>query len=284
MPIPTWVLMDENEEGIYEKASGRERRAMGVDELDELPLTDEDNKEIPVYDWEGYRIPRKEAVLDEENGPCGVLMNLANIQAFFSSAGRREAMYDDDTSNSDEEAGPGKDKEATKVEGYPLAFLRTVGNLQATGAPHCLTPTLRTINERVRKAGNGRRHGTEDSSTPEDSDGPTVDTGPVLTATSSQFYNLVAHRMAPRAGMHDSQQGVVTAALAGAFAHGVKDRNTAKRKRTACDDDLPSARFHQRIHMPDCPKACRAEVVYTVDIRKLRTPTGRYEGDLISDG
>jgi hypothetical protein len=268
--------MEENQDGIYDKAEGRDWEL--VEDLGKLPFTDEEDKEILVYNSKGQEIPRMEPVENVATGECGVLMDLSNIQALFSSGLRRQVMYDDDPSSSDDDAAMWQQKEATKVEGYPLGFLRTVGNVQATGAPHCLYPTLGKINKCVRKVGDRASDGTDESPGSEESEGAKVSMGPVVKATSSQFYNLVAHRVVPRAGRLDSQRALVTAALSGAFVRSTKDKTTAKKKRRACDADLPSARFHQRIHLPNCPKACRAEVVYTVDVRNLKTQTGRYDG------
>jgi len=98
----------------------------------------------------------------------------------------------------------------------------------------------------------------------------------VLKPVACQFYNYIAHRTATRAGKHDTQQGTVTAAIAGGFAETQEDRNRAKKFIKYCDTALPSHRFQKHIDIDDCPSSCRAELVYSVDVRALRHPTGRF--------
>ena len=229
-------------------------------------------EEIQVFDLEGERIERREP--DENTDePCGVMMNLENIQALFSPSAL-PLLDDDDGSDYD---FPTPQTQPTKLEVYPLGFLRTVGNLQATGPPHCLYPALSRINKAVCEPPKGRSHGSDDNLSFEEDRTAIARAAPVVTATASQFYNLVAHRAAPRAGRLDSQQGLVTAALSGAFAKTVKDKNVALNLKLACESALPSERFHIRIHRPKCPKSCRAEVVYSVDVRKLKLKSGRHD-------
>lgn len=265
-PIPSEDITEEYGEHIYDKAEGPNRQRV---DIEKLPLHDENKKEIHVFDSEGMRINRTEA--DENTAePCGVMMDLENIQALFSP-GAPTLLYD---GSDDDYATP--EALPTKVEVYPLGFLRTVGNLQATGPPHCLHPTLKKINKSVCEPPKRRSRGSDSSFLPEEEDNTSGrGTAQAVKATASQFYNLVAHRAASRAGRMDSQQGLVTAALSGGFARTAKDKRTALNKKTACDAALPSERFHNRIHLPECPKSCRAEVVYTVDVRKLKEKSGR---------
>jgi hypothetical protein len=98
----------------------------------------------------------------------------------------------------------------------------------------------------------------------------------VLKPVACQFYNYIAHRTATRAGKHDTQQGTITAAIAGGFAETQQDRKKATIFINHCDTALPSHRFQKHIDVDDCPSSCRAELVYSVDIRALRHPTGRF--------
>lgn len=40
---------------------------------------------------------------------------------------------------------------------------------------------------------------------------------------------------------------------------------------------LTLERFHNRIHHLNCPKSCCAEVVYTIDARKLKSKSERHD-------
>jgi hypothetical protein len=81
--------------------------------------------------------------------------------------------------------------------------------------------------------------------------------------------------MAGRSGQHDAQQGVVTSSIAGAFAQTDKHKQTASSKQLYCKLDLPSDRFHKKISLDNSPACCRAELVYSVDVRALADPSGR---------
>jgi hypothetical protein len=148
------------------------------------------------------------------------------------------------------------------------------GNIQADGIPHCFHRTVRKVNQKVGRGPPGR------TSPEANADAEMADmnqhhprSAAVVKPIASQFYNQVMHRVATRAGRLDSQQGSATAALSGAFAKTDKDRTKASAKQKFCERGLPSERFHQRIHLPQCPTCCRAELVYAIDVRGLRSQT-----------
>jgi hypothetical protein len=207
-------------------------------------------------------------------------VDLSNIQALFDSYRFRN---DDSSSTSSSDL---EDPYEVHVQAYPLAFLRSFGNIQADGIPCCFYPELAKINQSVRKGGVVERTPSdeEDSEEDEDEDLRFVDAGdrnfrPSLQpvkAVSAQFYNYITHRVASRAGRHDAQQGMVMAAISGGFADSTKDKNTALRKQSHCDQGLPSERFHSKISLEDCPTSCRAEIVYSVDVRALKNRSGTH--------
>lgn len=218
-------------------------------------------------------IRRRDLVYDPQDS-CGVLMNLTNIRALFRTA--------DDHDDSDNELF-GEPAKEEKLDVYPLGFLRKAGNVQAGGAPHCFLAPIKKVNRAVRKEGTQQRTRAttsfEEDSSSLSTDSETQDTVnriPTVKATSCQFYNYIAHRIAPRAGKLDSQQGLVTAALVGAFAQSIPHEKTARTKQAACKKSLPAATFLQRIYRFGCPTGCRAEIVYSVDISNLKSQDGRY--------
>lgn len=205
-----------------------------------------------------------------DESPCGVLMDLKNIHTFFNPGD--EFLSDDD----DVVGSIPPESHSVKVDAYPLAFLRVAGNLQATGIPHCFYPILTEVNRSVRKDPNRFSPESDDDSFVMDVDlDLTSACAQVVRPIAAQFYNLIAHRIATRAGKLDAQQGTVTAALSGKFAQTPKDRATAYRKQAYCAQALPSDRFHRRIHRSQCPTSCRAEYVYSVDVRSLRSQSGK---------
>ena len=246
--------------------------------MDEFPLLDNDGQEIPIYNSAGARIPRRVPVVDKDLPPCGVLVNLTNVQALFDPYGS-VFNHDDCSTTSSDLAEP----HIPHVDIYPLAFLKSVGNVQADGIPPCFYPLLTDINRSVRKHhlfdSPPSQNSDDHSSSEEDRSVGTNDSGspsslPVVKPVSAQFYNYITHRVATRAGKHDAQQGTITAAISGAFATSQKHKGIASNKQLACDSSLPSDRFHSKISLEDCPTSCRAEFVYSVDVRALKNPSG----------
>ena len=200
---------------------------------------------------------------------------MRNIHALFNSQTQLHGVEDD----SDDLMG--EDLEFVQVDAYPLAFLRTVGNFQASSIPQCFLPTLARINQSIRRDPNQPASDSDESnedhmSVDHDEDSNHVGGAQVVKPVACQFYNYIAHRTATRAGRHYSQQGTVTAALAGAFAGTNKDKKRASDLQDYCDLSLPSERFHQNISIEDCPSSCRAELVYSIDVRALKRRSGRY--------
>lgn len=227
-------------------------------------------------------MPRREIIVDEDQPSCGVLMNLKDIQGMFNP--NNSPTVGDSRGDDESEASSSSEQEDdhwVRVEAYPLAFLKMAGNVKATGVPHCFYPLLTSINKSVR-----RNHSFDPSSkdaaadSSDDSLGghdDALSTYQAVKPVSSQFYNYLSHRVASRAGRHDSQQGSITAAISGAFANSPRDKATACEKQSYCQDALPSERFHGRISsVDDCPSSCRAELVYSIDVRALRDQSGSY--------
>ena len=271
-PIPNRTIRRKHGHILYDDADELCRRRV---DLDEHPLLDANGQEVPLFDPTGTRIPRRIPLIDHDEPQCGVLMDLRNIHALFNS----ETQLNGAAEESDELIG--EDSEFVQVDAYPLAFLRTAGNFQASSIPQCFYPALARINQSIRRDPNQPPSDSEDSdndrmSVDQDEDSIHVGGAPVVKPVACQFYNYIAHRTATRAGRHYSQQGTVTAALAGAFAGTNKDKKRASELQDYCDMSLPSDRFHQNISIEDCPTSCRAELVYSIDVRALKRRSGRY--------
>ena len=282
--------------------------------MDDLPFTSPEGQEIHLYDCAGDRVSRRQVIVDRNQPPCGVLVNLDGIQGLFNPEfGNSSAHLSDDMSDA-------SDSHLVNIDAYPLAFLGKAGNIQANGIPYCFYSKLTEINGDVRidnrsttrrgsPAGStlsyrgsedwdaeADRHvgdadgGAGDSDDGDDraeetsdvefndEDGATRSHIQVVKPICSQFYNHITHRIASRAGRLDSQQGTVTAAIAGGYANTPKDSATASRMQTYCEFSLPSDRFHDRISSKkpevECPTACRAEFVYSIDVRGLKDRSG----------
>jgi hypothetical protein len=256
------VLIDENRR-LYDGPDRRTRLKLSSRELWDMPLLDDEGREIPIYNSKGVQVPRRAPVQNPDQPPCGVLINLKSIQGLFNPD-TSSVILDDATASSSQYEDP-----FVRVEGYPLGFLKTAGNVKATGIPHCFYPLLTNINKSVRR----NHEALEEDDDPE---APYLEsTYRAVKPVSSQFYNYMAHRVASRAGRHDAQQGTVTAAISGAYASTDKDRKVAKEKQKLCKRALPSEMFRLRINsVGECPNSCRAELVYSVDVRALNLQSG----------
>jgi len=240
---------------------------------------DDDGQEIPIFNLDGKRIDRRLPLVDHNESQCGVLLKLKNIHALFNADD--QLFQHDDLDNPSSHSNP--PSHYIHIDAYPIAFLRSAGNIQASGIPSCFLPCVATINQSIRQHPNHQpQHINNNDNSDDDMDiehpqhDPVLGGLPVLTPIASQFYNYIAHRTATRAGNHDTMKGTVTAAIAGAFAQSQKHRRRADDLIKYCDTALPSQRFKNHIDIDDCPSSCRAELIYSVDIRALRHPTGRY--------
>jgi hypothetical protein len=252
--------------------------------LADYPLLDEDGEEILIYNSHGIRVPRRAVVKKTAQPDCGVLLNLKSVQGLFNPE-IPPILYSDDY-----QPPPYQDDPYIRIDPYPLAFLKRAGNIKASGIPHCFYPLLTNINKSVRKnlpqhhfpsdphhsQLHQDQHDQEDDSPFVENDTPHLAlTYQAVKPVSSQFYNYSTHRVASRAGRHDTQQAAVTAAISGAYAKTDKDKKTARDMQHHCNIGLPTDMFHARINSVDeCPSACRAELVYSIDVRALKDPSG----------
>ena len=143
VPIDRVTLLKENPSGLYDSPNPTARRRVNL----KGPLLDDEGNEIPIYDKHGNQVPRMDSAVDENQPACGVLVDLKDIQTLFNPNTYHMAIdrSDEDSSSAYEDAP------YVRVEAYPLAFLRTAGNIKATGIPSCFYPVLTDINRKVRK-------------------------------------------------------------------------------------------------------------------------------------
>ena len=266
---------------------GRDKRHQV--KLRTFPLQDKDGNEIPIYDVDGDRVRRMEPIFESRR--CGVLVNLSEIQGLFNANTASDANLQ------------GRDH-FVKVDAYPLAFLKSYGNIQANGVPHCLYPKLMDINkavwknypgERRQRAPRHERDRDEDAMVESEGEegedeGAANQEAPIdfdryasqpslfqaVRPVSCQLYNLSSHSVAARAGARDTEQGTVTAAVAGKYARNAADKLKADGFTSYCGASFPSDRHDLRISTEGCPTECRAEFVYTIDVRLLKDQSGSY--------
>src|SRR5260221_1529194 len=217
--------------------------------------------------------------MDPDESQCGVLLKPNIIHALFNTPDQlfeHDDLYNDPSSSN-------SPSHYVDINAYPIAFLRSAGNIQASGIPSCFLSHIANINKSIRQDPNVQAQHilpSDDSDDDMDVDPPQhpqlLGGQPVIKPIASQFYNYIAHRTATRAGNHDTMKGTVTAAIAGGFSQSQKHRRTADDLIKYCDSALPSHRFKTHIDIQDCPSSCRAEIGYSIDVRALYHPSGRY--------
>jgi hypothetical protein len=151
------------QEAIYDSDLPDERNEVDLDDLD---LTDESGHEINIFDINGYRIPRRDPMHDEDQDPCGLLANLATIRGFF-----RDIIDDSDDDNSVIDLA--QDDELLNVNVYPQAFTHSLGHFQANKVPASFRPILKELNATLAEEKNNAK--------------------PVVHGVACQGYNHIQH-------------------------------------------------------------------------------------------
>jgi hypothetical protein len=224
------------------------------------PQTDDDGREIRLYTSDGRKVHRRDAFTDPDDKECGILIDLRTIGNLY--------VQGDDPDFQEEPA--------TLVSAYPQAYLRSYGHIQASGIMWPFHRILDGIQANVGKPvqrlssdDDSDDSHNEDSELESDSDSPRMK---AVFGIGSQGYNELSHRIAPRAGAHDVQKGMITAALAGAYTlpHDGLGQRSARRHFDDCARMLPIDRFKAKISHADCPRALRMEQIYYVDIFALK--------------
>lgn len=194
-------------------------------DLEDLELVDETGQEITVYDAAGHRIPRREALIEEEVY-TGMLFNLRTIHELFQR-----------TELAEEEADMEEDQPVTPHYLYPMAGLKTIGHFQANGLMTPFLVKLRELNTELKA-----RYREDDE---EDIAADLLTGyGPLVEGIASQGYNMLSHRVRTQGRYHDVQLGQITAAFCGTHATPGANLNKAERFFSECEDWLPFARYH----------------------------------------
>ena len=248
---------------IYDSWDQSCRKQIG--DLQSLPLHDENGHENRIYDVNGRKIARRNALISDLTLPYGLLVNLRTVTSLFESD---DMDVDDDLYNDDEEIFQRYKHKENKVSlsVYPQAFLHDYGHIQAKGSLQLILPTIQRINSDL-------------IDNHDDSFDEPRNTS-MVTAISTQMYNEFMHRAATQAGALD----VVRGRISGALSAPPVSRATPRNQRMAdtlqryCELGLPHKRFAQRMQIPDCPTALRVESVYIIDMNCIPEDkrTGRF--------
>jgi hypothetical protein len=241
----------DGQEAIYDSELPDERNEVNLDDLD---LIDESGHEINIFDINGYRIPRRDPMHDEDQEPCGLLARLPAIRGLF-----RDIIddSDDDSSVIDLE----QDDELLNVNVYPQAFTRHFGHFQANKVPAPFRPILKELNATLAEENNNAK--------------------PVVRGVACQGYNHIQHCLTERAGGLDVVHGEVTAGLAGVITTSLKATRAHRRIMENLRNGLPHARIARKLGRREVlSRAFRLEPVFVVDIQGLE---GRYQNGRLAN-
>ncbi|KAF9515155.1 hypothetical protein BS47DRAFT_1391885 [Hydnum rufescens UP504] len=148
-----------------------------IEDLEGLPLLDDSEKEIRIYNQEGNRVPRREPLFYGDEAPCGVLLNLATCEALFVL---EPSMIDEG-------------EEHVYVSVYPQAYLRHIGHMRA----NCVMRDFRAVIKRINNTITHPEGESDDSD--DEIEAEYLSARPAaLWGTSFQAYNEMVHRFTDR--------------------------------------------------------------------------------------
>ncbi|KAH9919216.1 uncharacterized protein BXZ73DRAFT_80425 [Epithele typhae] len=195
-PIPT-----ENLEGrqLYTTPDPRTREP--IDDIADYPLLDEydDNREIRVYNEQGYRVNRHHFQV-REIAPA-LLANVKASKKLFEAPARTVFEMEDDQDLINDTPINYK----ATYNAYPLGFMHSWGHWQSDGFTLGLHKKVDELTKKV-SAGDA----------------------PAIVPAYSQGYNTAIHRARASAETHMAQRGLMTTVSSGAWATSPKAKQSAQ--------------------------------------------------------
>ncbi|KAG8929987.1 hypothetical protein FRC01_003421 [Tulasnella sp. 417] len=211
--------------------------------LEDLADAIEQQRCPPIFDEDGDEIQPYEPVFESQHVDCGIVLNLNQVPAEVQAA-------DDDTRH-------------PEYTTYPLAYCRGIGNCQASTHLNFYQRFVNRINRELQEEGGAGI--------------APVKRGP------HQIYNEIAHKTRSRDGLHDSQRGYVTAAVAGKNLRGANLAASHLRCQEACSLQLPSESYHEKLLRAGHYIGLRSEPMITINVQALERHrrNGRFIYDTI---
>lgn len=256
--IDTAEILEDYGEDIYDSDDLMVRKQLTREDLENLPFEDDQGSQIPIFDANGYHIQRRLASFREDEPACGILVKSGRLHDLFT-------WEDDDDSDNDPSGHTRPSSGSKAFVFYPQAGLKRVGHFQADGLITACYPLVSQISRRLH----------ERAGSPNDNQDTFQDKIPII-GMSSQAYNSVTHHTRGRTAQHhEVQTGMVTGALAGAWASpNTPEARKASRLINRCNYKMPHKAFHDKIKNPDIPRDLRLENVYYIDLDAL-SPAAR---------
>lgn len=210
-------------------------------------MQDDDGSEIPIYTQSGYRIHRHLARIHKNTPTYGILIDLQDIASLFHPTDTDD-LFDEDLQHPQ-----------IQYTVYPQAGLVTAGHFQANGLITAFHPHLQQLNNSLIS-----HQDIDDDSTDNDiSDSPII-------GVACQAYNAIMHTTRGRSAQHhDAQLGIITSTLAGAWATGYKNQQTARELKDRCDYHYPHNEFQSKISRDTVCTDLRLENTFVINLEDL---------------
>jgi len=235
---------------LYDHYNPHVRSPITREQLAELPLLDENDELIRVFDRDGWEVSRRDAVYLPTTEAFGGLVDLTRVHKLFAPADEDEDWEDGNI----------------KFQVYPQAGLVTAGHVVGQGLMHPYHNLVRSLNESL-----GQPNDEDD----EDMGDAQWNEAPAVIGIACQMYNAVMHQTR---GNSTQQHGVVlgnvTATLAGHFAQNTKDKAKANSFLRKCDVHLPHEEYVYKITGRRLSRDLRVENVIGISMSNVHPTNG----------
>ncbi|KAI6021963.1 hypothetical protein EDC04DRAFT_2607082 [Pisolithus marmoratus] len=205
-----------------------------IDDLQNYNLLNEDGKEIPIYTADGYTVLRHTPPNDGSM-PGGAFLDLTKVPNLFIPEDEEEDF----------------DIHAVPCYLYPLAFTKTLGNMQADGLIHSFQQQLPMINGHLSTHIAGHDEDDNDS------------------LFGDIAYNALSHCVWDKSKFHSVQLGRITAAVASCTATGVHSVTKWRQCFADCEFMLPHEQFHVKVTGGEQPQSMRFENTYMLEVSAM---------------
>ncbi|KAG6369980.1 hypothetical protein JVT61DRAFT_12616 [Boletus reticuloceps] len=236
-----------------------DRNRTEIDDLANFPfMQDAGSNVVPIYTKEGYVVFRREP-RPGHSDLGGALLNLSLTPQLFLPPNDEEDFV----------------IRAAPCSLYPLAFSKTLGNMQASdGLIYSFKEPLKMINEPLQAHLEDEDDSQDDGdSLFEEDDHPDRHRrvgAPVLRGLRCQGYNTLSHRVRNQSKFHAVQLGKITSAVSGTTAVGFASIGQWTRRVQECRNNLPHEAFHLKVHGENQPQAMRMENTYQLDVSRMK--------------
>lgn len=252
IPIPEVNVLRhlrEEDKTAYNHWDPRIREEITPEALQGYPVVTEKQTLNKIYDQHGEIIPRVKLLAEPGSAKrtAGVLVNL----------GKMFDIFEDRNNN----------RQPLRVTGYPQAYCSSMGHVNSNDVPAPFHGVVDDINMKIRNL-------SEDESVQARIS--------AVQPIGSQCYNLLSHRLAPRAGTQEVQKGDQTAAMASAYKQGDSTcQRKGRRYFRHCEEASPVDRHGMLLELPrndigQNMKSLRAENVFLIDM--LAIPASKRNG------